>query len=108
MSAVHLEPLNNGVLDQCQQDGINPMFWSCLGGGGLINSESEQAVRIRAALEKVASEHNVNNIEQIAYSWLLTLPCAGLPILGSSSIERIKIAVAATDIKLSREQWYRV
>lgn len=107
-SVLHLDPLDNGVLDQCQKTGVQPMFWSCLGGGTLWDENNERARRVRAALGSVANDHDTQSLEQVAYAWLLRLPCRGLPILGTSKIERIKLAVAAEGMQLSREQWYKI
>jgi len=44
----------------------------------------------------------------MALAWLLKHPAGIVPILGSGKIERIKAAVKAESIPLSREEWYRV
>lgn len=100
--------LESGVLDQCQQSGIAPMFWSCLAGGRILTSDEAKAVRIRKALSTVAEELGASGIEAVIFAWILALPCRPFPILGTSKIARIKIALEAEKFSLNREQWYRI
>ncbi|MFT7559610.1 MAG: putative oxidoreductase [Flavobacteriales bacterium] len=107
-SPLCLEPLDNGVLDQCQQYGVKPMFWSCLAGGKLVTGSDERSVRVRAALSLIAEELGAQTIEQVIFAWLLMHPSQPLAIVGSSKIERIRSAVAAESLTLTREHWYAV
>lgn len=110
---VEINPLNfevahDGTLDLMQQLRVKPMAWSCLAGGDIFSGSSEQAKRVRAELEKIAAEVGATGIDQVIYAWVMTLPCGALPIIGSGNIERVRSAVDALDISLTREQWYRV
>lgn len=107
-SPLHLTPLEDGTLEQCQLNDCRPMLWSCLGGGNLLAPASERHQRIHNALRVVADEHAVAALETIVYAWVRALPCAPLPLLGTSNIERVKTALAAEKIQLTREQWYRI
>jgi predicted oxidoreductase len=102
------DPLESGVLDQCQRHHMNPMLWSCLGGGRLFTGSDEQSVRVRDALCLVADEVGAQSLDQVVYAWVLSLPCNPLPIIGSGKIERVKSAIAAENLKLDREQWYSI
>jgi predicted oxidoreductase len=42
----------------------------------------------------------------LAVAWLIQL--GALPIIGSLSLERIRNAAEATEVKLSHEDWYKV
>lgn len=108
MSPSCLAPLDNGVLDQCQKLKVNPMFWSCLGGGTILTGEDERSARVRKTLQAIAEELNADNIEQIIYAWVLALPSKPLPIIGSSKIERVASAIKAEKLTLNREQWYAI
>jgi len=107
-SPLSLEPLENGVLDQCQRHHVNPMLWSCLGGGRLLTGNDARSVRIRNALGVVADQVGADALDQVIYAWVLSLPCGALPIIGSNKIVRIKRALSAENIRLSREQWYSI
>lgn len=110
---VEINPLNfdvahDGTLDQMQMLRTRPMAWSCLGGGAIFNGESEQAQRVRGVLEELREELGAESIDQVIYAWVRALPSKPLAIIGSGKIDRVKAAVAATDLTLSREQWFRV
>ena len=107
LSALRLDPLHDGTLDQCQRLAIAPMLWSGLAGGRLFSEQSPRADRIRAALTAVAAEHAVSPTV-IAYAWLLRHPSRPLLLTGSRRIAALREAVAATQVTLSREQWFTV
>ena len=58
LSVMHLDPLHDGTLDQCQRLSLAPMIWSALGGGRLFNEKSPRAERIRLALQEIAAQHD--------------------------------------------------
>lgn len=106
ISPVHQPLLLDGTLDQLQQLRIRPMAWSCLGGGRLFNDDEFQP--LRDELETVACELNAESIEQVVYAWILHLPSKPLPIIGSGKIERVRSALAAEELQMSRQQWFRI
>lgn len=106
ISPVHQPLLLDGTLDQLQQLRIRPMAWSCLGGGRLFNDEAFQP--LRNELEMVARELNAESIEQVVYAWILRLPSKPLPIIGSSKIERVRAALVAEELDMTRQQWFRI
>ncbi|MBE5040581.1 aldo/keto reductase [Oscillospiraceae bacterium DSM 107454] len=46
--------------------------------------------------------------ESIAFAWVLRHPAHIQPIVGTRTPERIKSAAAATEVTLTREEWYRL
>jgi len=106
ISPVHQPLLLDGTLDQLQQLRIRPMAWSCLGGGRLFNDEAFQP--LRDELAQVAQELNAETIEQVIYAWILRLPSQPLPIIGSGKIERVRSALAAEQLAMTRQQWFRI
>lgn len=106
ISPVHQPLLLDGTLDQLQQLRIHPMAWSCLGGGRLFNDLSFQPLRDELAL--VAQELNAESIEQVVYAWIMRLPSKPLPIIGSGKIERVRSALAAENLAMTRQQWFRI
>ncbi len=106
ISPVHQPLLLDGTLDQLQQLRIRPMAWSCLGGGRLFNDESFKP--LRDELTTVAQEVGADSIEQVVYAWILRLPSQPLPIIGSGKIERVRSAIAAEQLQLTRQQWFRI
>jgi len=106
ISPVHQPLLLDGTLDQLQQLRIRPMAWSCLGGGQLFNDEQFQP--LRNELETIALELNARTIEQVVYAWILRLPSKPLPIIGSGKIERVRSALAAEELQMTRQHWFRI
>lgn len=106
ISPVHQPLLLDGTLDQLQQLRIRPMAWSCLGGGRLFEDAEFQPLRDELAI--IAQELNAASIEQVVYAWVMRLPSQPLPIIGSGKIERVRSAVAAAALKMSRQQWFRI
>ncbi len=106
LSPVHQPLLLDGTLDQLQQLRVRPMAWSCLGGGRLFNDEQFQP--LRDELAQVARELNAEIIEQVVYAWVLRLPSQPLPIIGSGKIERVRSAIAAQELNMTRQQWFRI
>ncbi|MFM5464104.1 aldo/keto reductase [Aeromonas simiae] len=108
---VEISPLNqsatlDGTLDQCQQLAVRPMAWSCLGGGRLFHAP--EYAPLRHELETIRHEVGAETMEQVVYAWVLMLPSRPLPIIGSGKRERIAQAARASDLVLSRQQWFRI
>lgn len=107
----NISALTDGTLDQCQRLGMTPQAWCPLGSvaypawGNSFDAETES--RIRAELSRQASIYGVE-LWQVAFAWLLLHPAGIMPIVGSTTPERIRASVAATDIDYSREDWYRL
>ena len=62
-------------------------------------------MRVRTAAEGVAAELGVT-VDTVAYAFLLRHPARVRPITGSGKLERLGAAVRATEISLSRDQWF--
>jgi predicted oxidoreductase len=108
VSVLFLDLLHDGTVDQCLQRGIAPMVWSPLAGGRIFDEDSEQATRVRQALQAVGQELGGAPMDQVALAWLLAHPVRFLPVLGSGKIERIQSAIGAEALHLSREQWFAI
>jgi predicted oxidoreductase len=107
----NVDALNDGTLDQCQQDKLSPIAWCPLGGvaysawGNTFSVEDEQRIA-----EELASQAQVYNCQpwQIILAWLLKHPAKIFPIIGSTTPERIIAAKVALELNYSREDWYRL
>ncbi len=108
ISAYCLEHFENGNIDFFLKENIQPMAWSPLAGGKILNQQDEKGQRILKALQEVADDLGGQQIDALAYSWLLNHPVKIIPIIGTSKIERIKNSVKALSIKLSLEQWFKI
>jgi len=106
-------PFADGSLDDCQAKRRSPLAWSPLAGGLLADGarrllpqqEAYQTDSTVAAADRIAERLNTNRAE-VGLAWLLRHPANIVPIVGSVQPARIRSAVAATDLRLSREDWY--
>jgi predicted oxidoreductase len=103
-----VEGIENGVLNQLQRFRIRPMAWSCLGGGSLFKKETERSVRVVGVIEELQKELGASSIDAVVYAWVRKHPSNPLSVVGSSNIERLKIAVESLGLKMNTEQWYRI
>ncbi len=101
---LHLAPLTDGTLDQCQRLRVRPMIWSPLAGGALLSGGGEAAQRVQSTLRDIGHALGVSPAT-VAIAWLLRHPSAPLPITGSRRIESIREAVAARAIWLDVQHW---
>lgn len=107
--------LHDGCLDECQAAHRTPLAWSPLGGGRLgtgyqPGTTAESYARetlLLQTLDTVAGEVGAARTET-ALAWLRTPPTGIIPIVGTRSPERLRTAVRAAEIELSRTQWYRL
>lgn len=107
---LRLAPFEDGTLDSLLQVGITPTSWSPIAGGRLgdkAKADDETTQRVLAALDAEAAALGVSRLAIIC-AWLLRHPACVLPIVGSRRPERIRDAVAADRVELSREAWYRI
>ena len=98
----------DGSIDLCLRLGMRPMAWSPFGGGRLFHEDSAQAKRLRQALADVGRDLGGASVDQVALAWVLRHPAQFVPVLGTGNPARLSKAVAALDLALSREQWFRI
>jgi len=65
-------------------------------------------VRLRRVMADLSEQLGGATIDQIAFAWLLQHPANMLPILGTQNLDRVKTAIAALNLKLSRTQWFQL
>jgi len=113
------------MLPLCQAEGIGVIPWSPLARGFLIGNRSREGggTTTRAQVDDFAHNMYYQEIDfkvvdrvmelakqrgvvppQIALAWLLHQPGITAPIIGASKIHHLEDAVAALEIKLSREE----
>lgn len=107
ISVAALQEFENGVIDQCLQKRMSPMAWSPLAGGAVFSAETHRILTLKNVLHKIAKSLD-SSIDKVMYAWLAAHPVNIIPIVGSGKIERVKSAVDAMHIKLSRQQWFEI
>jgi len=112
-SALQLQPINDGTLDWCQETGAVALVWSPLAGGRLGEGYVPQAddpaclADVHAALDRIASTHGARRSD-VALAFLLRHPARPVVLLGTQTPNRLKAAIRALEIDLSRQDWYSI
>lgn len=100
---------DDNVLDYCRKNNIRIQAWSPLQmpdwkGCFLGAKEYDKTNKL---LKEFATEYSVSE-SAIAYAWILRHPARMQIVTGTTKAERLKDAVDACRIELSKEQWYRL
>jgi len=106
-SALQMQALADGTLEQGADLGLRPMAWSPLGGGRLFAEGDEQARRVRGELEVIGRRLGVAPAT-VAYAWVMRHPARPVPVTSTRRIEGLREAIAAVAIELPREDWYGI
>jgi len=102
------KPFFDGTLDLMQQHKISPMAWSPLTSGRIFKDiDSKPVRRIIKASESMLEKYNCE-LDQLLLAWLFRHPSNILPVLGTARAERVKAAVDALNIELTREEWFEL
>ena len=105
-SLLHMEPLTDGTLHQCERLGVPPMAWSPLAGGRLFAPDNAAAQRLAAAASAMSPRYGGATLEQLACAWVLAHPSRPVAVIGTNKAERIRSAARAEALALEREDWY--
>lgn len=106
-SLLHLQPFRDGTLDQAVKLDRKPMIWSPFGSGKLFDPmQSAQVHRIAEVAGSMITKYGVERLDQIYLAWLMRHPANPLPLLGTARADRLKSAVDALSVQLSREDWF--
>jgi predicted oxidoreductase len=97
----------DGTLDHCQRLRIAPMAWSPLAGGRIFDPSDAVGARVKPVLEDIGRELGAS-ADQVALAWLAVHPAHFVIVVGTGRFERVVGAVRALELKLTREQWFRI
>ena len=110
LSPLHLDPIVDGTLDLCMETGMAPLAWSPLAGGRLAGEPAagdRRAVAVCAVCDRIADEQGVSR-PAVVLSWLMHHPAGVVPIIGTQRPDRIRECARATEVELTRQEWYAV
>jgi predicted oxidoreductase len=105
LNLMNISAIEDGRLDFIKQSFSKPLAWAPLAGGEILDGKEGKSAVLKTKLEAVGKKYDAN-VEQTAVAWLMQL--GTLPIIGSLSETRIRNAASASEIKLSREDWYDI
>ncbi|GIO69012.1 aldo/keto reductase [Paenibacillus cookii] len=100
---------DGSVLDFCRLHDITIQPWSPFQYGFFegVFLGNDKFPELNQKIDEIAAKYGVNNTT-IAIAWLLRHPANMQPVIGTMNIERLKDCVNASEITLSREEWYEI
>ena len=100
---------DGSVLDFCRLHDITIQPWSPFQHGFFKGAflGNEKFPELNQCIDRVAAKHSVSNTT-IAIAWLLRHPAKFQPVIGTTNPQRLRDAVTASDVQLSREEWYEI
>lgn len=102
--------LASGTLDYCRQHGLQVQAWSPLGGGKLARQDGhhDHNQQHAANLVNQFAHHHHTSPEAIILAWLLHHPAKMQAVVGTTNLDRLRACAMASEVQLSREEWYRL
>ena len=97
------------ILDYCRLNKITIQPWSPFQYGFFegVFLDNDKFPELNAKIDELAERHGVSNTT-IAIAWLLRHPAKMQPITGTMNVERLRDCCKASEVDLSREEWYDV
>ncbi|PGT76731.1 MULTISPECIES: aldo/keto reductase [Bacillaceae] len=97
------------VLEFCRLHDITIQPWSPFQFGFFegVFLGNEKFPELNQKIDEIAKKYEVSNTT-IAIAWLLRHPAQMQPVIGTMNEGRLKDCVKASDIKLTREEWYSI
>lgn len=100
---------DGGILDYCRLHEITIQPWSPFQFGFFegVFLDNPMFPELNQKIDELAAAKGVANTA-IAIAWLLRHPAHMQPIIGTTNAQRVKDVCKASDITLSREEWYAI
>ena len=99
------EVLFDGTVEEAGMERRAVMAWSPLAGGRV--GGGERPAGIVAELERIARRRKAA-VEQVMLAWVLRCPGRLCAVSGSFRMERVRQAVQACGMELSRQEWFGI
>jgi predicted oxidoreductase len=100
-----------GLTEHHRLHGIQLQAWGSLAQGlysGRDLNGQPESVRATAELVTAMAQSHQTSAEAIVLAWLMKHPAAIQPVLGTTNPARLRACFAATQVELSREDWYKL
>lgn len=100
---------DGSVLDFCRLHDITIQQWSPFQYGFFegVFLDNEKFPELNKQINELAEKYKVSNTT-IAIAWLLRHPANMQPVIGTMNLERLVDCCKASDIHLTREEWYSI
>jgi len=99
-----------GLLDYSRLNGMMLQAWSPFQKGffdGVFIGDRKNFAELNDVLDDLAAKYGVPPTG-IAVAWITRHPANIQTVLGTTKAERVRESVAGSDIRLTREEWYRL
>lgn len=100
---------DGSILDYCRLHDITIQPWSPFQYGFFegVFLGNDKFPELNAKIDEIAAKYGVSNTT-IAIAWLLRHPAQMQPVTGTMNIERLQDCVKASEIHLTRPEWYEI
>jgi len=100
---------DGSILDYCRLKEITIQPWSPFQYGFFqgVFLDNEQFPELNQKVNEIAAGKGVPNTA-IAIAWILRHPARMQPIVGTTSPDRLKDICKASDVTLTRQEWYEI
>jgi predicted oxidoreductase len=100
---------DGSILDYCRLHDITIQPWSPFQYGFFegVFLDNPKFPELNAKIDEIAAAKGVTNTA-IAVAWLLRHPARMQPVLGTTKPQRVKDACQASNISLTRPEWYEI
>ncbi|WP_312094052.1 aldo/keto reductase family oxidoreductase [Niallia sp.] len=100
---------DGSILDFCRLHDITIQPWSPFQYGFFegVFLGNEKFPELNQQIDEIAEKYQVSNTT-IAIAWLLRHPANMQPVIGTMNVDRLIDCCKASDIQLTREEWYSI
>ena len=100
---------DGSILNYCRLNDITIQTWSPFQFGMFEGSflGNDRFPELNKVIDELAEKYNVTNTA-IATAWILRHPANMQMVAGTTNKERLVQVAKATEIQLSRDEWYRL
>ncbi len=97
-----------GTLEYCREHDLTLQAYSPLAGGRLSQTPLlPEYEALKTTLTQLGQKYEVGE-ETLLIAWLLRHPANIQPVIGTLNEQRIKACAKASDVTLTKEEWYRL
>ncbi|RHW42860.1 aldo/keto reductase family oxidoreductase [Neobacillus notoginsengisoli] len=100
---------DGSVLDFCRLNDITIQPWSPFQYGFFegVFLDNDKFPELNERINEVAAAYGASNTT-IAIAWLLRHPANMQPVTGTMNINRLRDCIRASEVRLTREEWYSI
>jgi predicted oxidoreductase len=100
---------DGSILDYCRLNDITIQPWSPFQYGFFegVFLNNDKFPELNQSIDEIAAKYEVSNTT-IAVAWILRHPAQMQPVIGTMNVDRLKDCVKASNIRLTREEWYSI